>query len=125
MKHTLLVKGKNYSLVTKLNDYIVVFKYDDHTQSWAQGHYFTHWENPEEKANDLKKSVDFLREKEPTINNKFVTMVESAGFREAYAIANATTVETEIIRGNKCLVFRCNGSCDGATYDYTAKQWIN
>lgn len=53
-----------YSLLHKKNMFIVAYGYQEESNTWASGTYFEHWEVPKKKQEMLRKSVDYILQKE-------------------------------------------------------------
>lgn len=59
--NVILTKGQ-YTLLENDKEYIVAYKYDEVTESWAHGHYFTHWGVDEDiKIKCLANALDSIR----------------------------------------------------------------
>lgn len=60
--NVILTKGQ-YTLLENKKEYIVAYKYNEDTQSWAHEAYFSHWGDSEKKLDCLNGALDYIRYK--------------------------------------------------------------
>lgn len=71
-KHKIILKGEHDAIILRCDtankyEIVVAYGYDEESQSWGQGHYFTLWYNEiteENKKALLKRAMDFWLERE-------------------------------------------------------------
>lgn len=63
MKTKVILTKEQYTLLENEKEYIIAYKYNKDTQSWAHGAYFSHWGDNERKIECLSRALDYIRHK--------------------------------------------------------------
>lgn len=92
--NVILTKGQ-YTLLENNKEYIVAYDYNEDTQSWAHGAYFSHWGENERKIKCLADALDYIRYKTDELFITKARMTEIATIA-IHAIVEETDFETFI-----------------------------
>ncbi|MGN0245041.1 MAG: hypothetical protein ACI4DK_03615 [Lachnospiraceae bacterium] len=101
--NVILTKGQ-YTLLENEKEYIVAYKYNKDTQSWAHGAYFSHFGENERKFKCLARALDCIRystdetfitraRMEELADLAIQTIIEDTGFEDFIEVSEMSVDE--------------------------------
>lgn len=92
--NVILTKGQ-YTLLENNKEYIVAYSYNEDTQSWASGAYFSHFGDNERKLKCLSSALEYIQDR---TEETFITKARMSELATIaiHAIVEETDFETFI-----------------------------